>query len=90
VTLDRRPSRPGTAPRSPADQRRARKARNMRAWRQRDRANKCCVTVEIDAATLNMLVGLHWLDPRDADADDRRRIGEAIGALLTAAARGTN
>jgi hypothetical protein len=86
---DRPPARDRAAPATAAAERqRARKARKQRAYRQRDHAGKCCVTVEIDADVLDMLCRLHWLDARKAD--DRRRIGAAIAAMLAAAARGAN
>jgi hypothetical protein len=69
-----------------AARRRALAALAARRHRQRVGRNAILVSVEIDAATLDKLIGWNWLDARDAG--DRRKIGRAISMHLAAAPGG--
>jgi hypothetical protein len=69
----------------PDDQRRARRARYMRAYRQREAAGRACVLVEIGADEIEFLVHARWL--AEPDAMDKAAIGAAITAMLKDASR---
>jgi len=52
------------------------RAERQRAYRRRLRESRVIAPVEVDAATLNLLVRLGWLAERESG--DRHRIGSAI------------
>ena len=54
-------------------------------WRERQRRGVVVADVEVSAATLDFLIGTHWL--REPDATDPAAIGSAIGAMLEDTAR---
>jgi hypothetical protein len=56
-----------------------RRARHKR-HRERLRASRIVVAVEIDAPVLDLLIRLRWLT--ESDAHDRGRVGEAIARML--------
>jgi hypothetical protein len=76
---------PARKPRDAAE--RERKARNQRAWRERNRAGKkpsAVVGVTISFITLDALIEWGWL--REGESEDRHQVGRAISALLEDAA----
>ena len=75
-----RPTKPRQRARqqTSAERRRAR----QRAYRKRLRESRVIVSVEVDAATLDLLLRLGWL--RERDAADRQAVGAAIAELLRA------
>jgi hypothetical protein len=62
----------------------ARRARDRR-YRQRLRANRIVVQVEIDCAITDMLIKLGWI--AEVQLVDKRAIGAAIGSLLAASSK---
>ena len=66
---------------SPKPARRARQAR----YRQRVAAGRMAITVEVDAAILDLLVRSEWLN--EEVAGDKLAIGDAIARLLAATAK---
>jgi hypothetical protein len=67
-----------------AARRRAARARQQR-HRQLVRDGKILVRIEIDGPKLDLLIKLHWL--RERDSDNAGKIGAAIEAMLSEAAR---
>jgi hypothetical protein len=63
----------------------ARRLERQRAWRARVRAGVVLVPVAVDAAILEFLIQLHWLE--EQDAGDKRAVGAAIARLLADTAR---
>ena len=63
-------------PRRPSRPARERK----RLYRQRQACGVMSVPVEIDAKTLDWLIGLEWLT--EAEAADPRAVGAAVGRVL--------
>lgn len=60
----------------------------LRVYRQRVKACRIVVYVEVDGDVLNWLVDApHWLTAEQADAGDREIIGSAISAGLRHSAR---
>jgi hypothetical protein len=59
-----------------------------RRHRERIKAGRIIVPVELGAVELDWLISVHWLTPAEADAGDARIIGAAIAAGLAASARG--
>jgi hypothetical protein len=73
--------------RTPAT-RRVRRREQARRHRQREREHvmvPCMSADGIGEDEIEFLIAQDWLDPRDAD--DRRKVGTAIGAALKDAAR---
>jgi hypothetical protein len=66
-------------------QRRPRAARDRR-HRQRLKSGVRVAPVEYDGTVLNFLIATHWL--AELDADDTRKVGVAIAAMLADTARG--
>ena len=56
--------------------------------RERIKAGRIVVAVELGAAGLDWLVRIHWVTALEADQGDGRVIGEAIARGLAASARG--
>jgi hypothetical protein len=61
-----------------------RRARDRR-WRRREAAGRCCVTVEIDDAVVDLLVRARWLEPREVFT--RAELAGAITRMLREASR---
>lgn len=56
-------------------------ARRQRAWRARQRVGRCKLVVEVDEVALAAsLTEAGWLEERDAD--DRRKLAEAVERLV--------
>jgi hypothetical protein len=56
-----------------------------RRHRARRKAGRATYQVEVDAAVLDLLVRLHWIE--DRDVTDAAAVSRAIAALLADAAR---
>jgi len=54
-------------------------------YRARRRQGQFCVSVEVDAAVLDLLERLRWLDARDSH--DAKTVAEAIRCLLELSAK---
>jgi hypothetical protein len=91
--------RPGKPPKPapPSSRRELRRARDRRRelkrerdvrHRERVKAGKIVVNVELGAQELDWLIQIHWLTPQEADRGDARAIGERIAAGLAASAKG--
>jgi len=78
--LDRPPGKPPSR-----DQRRARRARKQRAWRQRVRDGQRIAQAPYDDEVIEYLIKWQWLDP--AHRHDRREIGSAYFRLVKDAAK---
>jgi hypothetical protein len=63
-----------------ADRKRSAAARRAKRYRQRLRDGKIVIPIEADEALLDLLVGLNWLQERDAS--DRAAIKAALKAML--------
>jgi hypothetical protein len=66
----------------------SRHALRNRAHRQRVKAGRIVVPVEIGLGELEWLVSVRWITPAEADAGDARTIGAAIAAGLAASVKG--
>jgi hypothetical protein len=87
VMLDRPPARPppkGRRTNSEIVGTSSRRAR-QRAYRQRVANGQAIAPVRYDADVLTFLIATHWL--AEADAADRRKVGDAIARMLAASAR---
>jgi hypothetical protein len=71
--------------RPPAARRRELKAARDRRLRERQRACKVCVSVEVGEELLGLILRLGWL--HEHDAADRGAIGRALTAMLIASAQ---
>ncbi|WP_409191040.1 hypothetical protein [Bradyrhizobium sp. RDM4] len=75
----------------PPDRRRTRAAKRerrrlvQRDYRRRLYEGRMSVAVEIDGDVIAMLIASHWL--ADGDSDDRAKIGKALGAMVSEAAK---
>jgi hypothetical protein len=83
-------TRPATdpLPRSRAARRRELARARDRRHRERVKAGKIVVAVELGAQELDYLVSVHWITPQEADRGDSRVIGAAIARGLEASAKG--
>jgi hypothetical protein len=76
---------PGPPRGHPAAPSRARRTQVQAAYRRRVAAGRVVIGVELDAAVLDLLVRLRWLDERTAN--DKAAIGRAVAAMLCETAR---
>ena len=51
-----------------------------RRWRQRQRANQDVISMTVSRSLIETLIELEWLSA--AEADDKRKVGAAVAAVL--------
>lgn len=83
--LDRPPRKP---PPSRAGRRLEQHRERARRHRERLKAGRMVVPVEVGGAELTWLISCRWLTAAEADQGDARIIGQAIARGLEASAKG--
>ena len=84
ISISTKPPMLHRPPARPPDRQRARRRLRQQRYRQRVRDGRIVAPVPVDAATIDFLVRTRWL--AECDADDRRKIGDAIARMLKDAA----
>jgi hypothetical protein len=83
--LERPTRRKSPAP--PATKREDLRRARDRRHRERIRAHRFTVTIELGEAELNWLTEIRWITPQEADGGDRTAIGAGVTAGIAASAK---
>jgi hypothetical protein len=87
VTMLERPPRGKPPPPSEAGRRLEQHRTRARRHRERLKAGRMVVPVEVDGQLMDWMVRVRWLSEAEASEGDARKIGEAIARGLAASAK---
>jgi hypothetical protein len=73
---------------SRATRRRELKRERDRRHRERIRAHRFTVTIELGERELDWLISIHWITAQEADSGNRKAIGIGVTAGIAASAKG--